>query len=986
MKKIITICLLVPPIYLFLPIEFLFEQKVSETRYFDAKNGSAAPLQPAALPSRGVQEAWVRHYSSGLAPSFDVTADIAVDSSGNVYVTGYSSNLVSGADYFTIKYDTRGNQVWTARYNGAANQDDLTAAISVDKMGNVYVTGTSIESGSSSDFTTIKYNRDGVQEWVVRYNGPANSKDETAALAVDESGNIYVTGRSEGIGAWYDFATVKYNSKGEEQWVARYAGPANSYDNAIALAVARSGNIYVTGWSLNFGVGPSHYVTIKYSPTGVEQWIARYNGVGQSENQASAIAIDRVENVYVIGWSEGINTDWDYATVKYNSEGKVQWIARYNGPGNAKDRANALTLDMAGNLYVTGYSVGSGINHDADYATIKYDSAGNEKWIARYNGPANVGDLARDVVVDRSGNVIVTGSSHGLRSSYDFTTIKYNSDGIEQWIADYNVTGDNFGDKNDVALALVIDRSDNIYVTGSSLGYGTDYDNDYETVKYNSSGQQQWAAHLNNQGNSKDDATAMTVDDAGNVYVTGWSLASGASRDYLTIKYNATGEVQWIARYNGPGNSTDEATAIAVDRAGNVYVTGQSVGSGTGYDYATIKYNSSGMEQWAARYNGPSNSYDGGKALVLDAAGNIYMTGGITIKYDNFGAVQWVGPHDDFVQATAIALDPFGNVYVRSGYAAVVIKFNQAGVKQWAKRTDHYLATGFAVDDSSNIYVTGWTEPGHGTSFYITLKLNSDGVQQWIVQEQVAPGDNMAAALAVDRTGNVYVTGRSQTSYATIKYNNAGVRQWVARYYGPANSLNQATALAVDNDSNVYVTGYSGYSNGFQPAFDYATIKYNTDGVEQWAIRFNGPQNPFDHPNAILVDGSGNVFVTGSCRYSEAVVGRDKSIYTTIKYIQNPVAVEDDKKLTPKSYYLSQNYPNPFNPLTKICYALPKANRVILKIYNQLGHEMATLVNEIKAAGEYETPWNAEGFPSGVYIYRLQAGEFVESKKLILLR
>ena len=129
---------------------------------------------------------------------------------------------------------------------------------------------------------------------------------------------------------------------------------------------------------------------------------------------------------------------------------------------------------------------------------------------------------------------------------------------------------------------------------------------DYLTIKYNSAGQEQWVASYNGPGNALDFADAIAVDSSGNVYVTGESYGLDSARDYATIKYNSTGQEQWVARYNGPANYDDEARAIALDGSANVYVTGYSYGVGdAGIDYATIKYNSAGQQQWVARYNGP---------------------------------------------------------------------------------------------------------------------------------------------------------------------------------------------------------------------------------------------------------------------------------------------------------------------------------------------------------------------------------------------
>ena len=423
----------------------------------------------------------------------------------------------------------------------------------------------------------------GVQEsWVARYNGPGNYTDNPVAIAVDGSGNVYVTGESSGQSA-DDYATIKYNSAGEEQWVVRYNG-GNGNDYATAIAVDASGNVYVTGESLGQGTGID-YATIKYNSAGQQQWVARYNGPASSDDYATAIAIDGSGNVYVTGTSSiDAASNFDYLTVKYNSAGQEQWVASYDGPGDAFDFADAIAVDSSGNVYVTGESYG--LDSAYDYATIKYNSTGQEQWVARYNGPANYDDEATAIALDGSANVYVTGYSYGVGDvGPDYATIKYNSAGQQQWVARYN--GGTRSD--DYAKGIAVDSSGNVYVTGDSLGVG-DLNPDYATIKYDSAGQQQWVARYNGPANGLDSAAAIAVDSSGNVYVTGESAGQGTRNDFATVKYNSTGEEQWVVRYNGPGNRDDQANAIAVDASGNVYVTGQSFDPNNGDDYVTIKY------------------------------------------------------------------------------------------------------------------------------------------------------------------------------------------------------------------------------------------------------------------------------------------------------------------------------------------------------------------------------------------------------------
>jgi hypothetical protein len=413
------------------------------------------------------------------------------------------------------------------------------------------------------------------QEWAARFDGPGTGDDRANAIAVDPAGNVYVTGQGGIAGSSVDYATIKYNAQGVQQWLATYNGTGNSTDIAIAIAVDGSGNVYVTGSSIGSNSSDEDYVTIKYDNSGAEQWVARYNGPAGAPDEPFALAVDDLGNVYVTGRSNrtgGHFEGHDYLTIKYNALGAEQWIVRFNGPGNDWDEARAIAVDGEGNVYVTGtagFDAGTAYH---DVYTFKYNSAGAVQWVATYNGTGNNWDEAVALAIDGAGNVYVTGHSSGI--SWDYATIKYNAAGSQQWVGIYNAPVTGF--PPDVPLALAVANDGSVLVTGAS-------NQDYGTVRYNSAGVEQWDAR-HGAGGLFDAANSIAVDGAGDVYVTGTS-----ADNIVTIKYSSGGTQQWLQQYSGPGSGEEGAQAITV-AGGNVYVTGHSPGAATGLDFATIKY------------------------------------------------------------------------------------------------------------------------------------------------------------------------------------------------------------------------------------------------------------------------------------------------------------------------------------------------------------------------------------------------------------
>ncbi len=500
----------------------------------------------------------------------------------------------------------------------------------------------------------------------------------------------------------------------------------------------------------------------------------------------------------------------------------------------------------------------------------------------------------------------------------------------EEWVARYD------GE----AECLVLDSAGNIYVSGNAPFQGG------TTIKYNPDGEIQW--NCSDCGELK----ASTIDAQGNIYVAGYV----GGINYSAVKISPDGERLWQATYNGTGNGSDIAYAIAVDNQGNVYITGESLGTEPNMDYATVKYDSNGVEQWSARYNGPGNGYDLACDISVDDDENVYVSGSTlglstdytTIKYDSLGNELWNmrydGPTNQMDVANAMTIDSDGNVYV----------------------------TGKSPDVSSS-----------GSDF-LTIKYSTDGEELWISRyDSPNHQSDGGAAIAVDDYRNVYVAGWTNSAifsseYATIKYDSAGGLKWAA-CYSQGLDYQSINDLALDDEGNVYVTGSSAIVGA-----DYTTIKYSSSGGEGWVMHYSDPANYADKARSIAVDNHGNVYVTGRSG------SENHPQYATIRYTQELLEADPSNKTITDKFRLNQPYPNPFNQHTVISFELPEAGMVSLKVFDITGREVASLVNGHLSLGYHEVVWNAEGMSSGVYFVRMElhnAGTLQHDvKKVILLK
>lgn len=453
-----------------------------------------------------------------------------------------------------------------------------------------------------------------IQDWVQRYNNsPVDDNDEASDIAIDSAGNIHVTGTSVGKTTGPDFYTISYDPAGATLKSWRTDGPSHEGDYGNGVTADGQGGVYVTGPSFR-GVNDQHldYQTVKFENSKKPVWEERYDARRNGNDVATAIeyfADGSGAFVLVTGASEdSSNTQsdvlhYDYLTLKYDAgDGSLIWEARYDGDAaDGDDEASAMVTDSNGNVYVTGRSQGE--SSDFDIVTIKYLPDGNPdpSWgsngVNRFDGEYG-NDEASSIALDSAGNVYVAGKSQGSNSNFDYIILKYDPQGNsdQSWGMGGSVRFD--GNYDDEAVAIAVHESEGsatVTVTGFSSNSEDGMNNDYVTIRYLPDGtpDPDWGMNgvMKYDGGQDDRAASMSINASGEVYITGKSQKSASNYDYYTIKYDSSGNMAWRARYYHEAfDGNDEATAIAIDNSGNVYVTGRSERTATDFDFATVKY------------------------------------------------------------------------------------------------------------------------------------------------------------------------------------------------------------------------------------------------------------------------------------------------------------------------------------------------------------------------------------------------------------
>jgi len=391
----------------------------------------------------------------------------------NVYVAGSTLNTSNNNDIIVQKFDRDGDLIWQQTHNGAANMDDMAAAIFVDSNYNVYVTGTSTENtGDSFDLIVLKYNSSGVLQWTYHYNNGASPLPYDAGTAItgDNNGNIYVTGGSFGSNTMSDYVTIRLDASNANQiWLERYD---YTQLNDAAANIKLSGSTVVVSGGSQISASPDRWelATLTYNVSNGALLNTRRSSGNATEgvDEVYDLTVDGSGNIYIVGAVVNQSTGYDVSIYKLDNQLNIIWEEHYDGYG-FDDKGHGIKVDSQGNVYVVGYV--SNTDEGKNYSILKYNSSGTLQWSREYNGLANQDDEAVQLVL-RNDRPFVTGTSRNGEYS-QIVTMGYSADGeifsMKSFESQYGL--------NDIPSAIGIDLDDNLIVVGQMEVLGGNYKN-----------------------------------------------------------------------------------------------------------------------------------------------------------------------------------------------------------------------------------------------------------------------------------------------------------------------------------------------------------------------------------------------------------------------------------------------------------------------------------------------------------------------------
>lgn len=677
-----------------------------------------------------------------------------------------------------------------------------------------------------------------------------------------------------------------------------------------------------------------------YSQAGVK-WMKQFAS-GTNNYNVNDVTTDNSGNVYITGSMQIDAFNTDAFTAKYDSLGNMIWSKTYNHTASGQDYGVKILADNNGNVYVACGLVSTA--RQEDWGLIKYNVAGTEQWVtvssSNVNYPASPsGDWVFDSEFDNQGNIVLGGefAAENTNAGYpNFAVVKYNPvSGAEIWR-----NSDSVDYAYDGIRSIVIDNLGNIYGCGHEQ-HGSQYGEQMVVRKYSSSGSIAWTKLYNPSGDigdgKHDFGIDAEVDSTGNIYCLG-AIAGGGimgERNVYVIKISPSGSTVWDYTYGQMGVEENAVDGWAASN-GNYYFTLNTVISASDSKINTVKLNSGGTLAWNNELN--------------ETTMQEYPT---EITGEN-------NPENVVVSGAAVKLL---NTQRRS---LLLLRYNSSGL-QWKKKMNFSddragaQLSGVAIGSNHNVYSAGHEQSPIYRNAY-TLRVKDATVSQSVNVN--SPGQINMSNVALE----IYVTaltgaGNITGSFMNDPAGNVSFQDTAANFFSSYRwVIEQAQGLQITAATiSMVLSQIPGGSLINNPA-TVSIYKRVQDGL-----------GPFTKLLTTYANGMLTANVNG---FSEFILGS----------MTDPILVEEPGTEVPKDFVLRQNYPNPFNPATNIGFSIPEESHVKLVVYDNLGREVALLVNERLNRGNYYFQFSGEKLASGVYFYKLVTEKTSYMKKMVLIK
>jgi hypothetical protein len=930
---------------------------------------------------------------------------------------------------------------WANSADGSGG-DDLGAAIDVDRWGNSYVTGNynspSLSFGSitlfnagNDDMFLVKYDPKGNVIWA--RNAGGTGVEYGTGIAVDGSGNCYVVGyfNSATLTLGYqtlinsggnDLFLVKYDAGGGVVWARNAGGVASElgYD----VAVDTSGNCYVAGSfatnAVTFGgttlinTNPGSYdmFDVKYDSAGTVVWAKSAGGPGSEIGYS--IAVDLSGNSFVAGYYNSTNVnfgpsivtnggDWDMFIVKYNASGSAVWAQ--GAGGTFEDDAYSVGTDRAGNCYVTGYFTSPAITFGpvtlsnvnpsfSDIFLVKYSGSGNVVWAQRAGG--NNYDVGNGVAVSAAGESYLTGyftsptidfgpNTLATAGGNDLFVVKYDSSGMIRWATRAG------GVSSDNAKAIALDEIGNSYICGSfhspTLNAGS-------LSLVNMGGADLFTMKLDGDPPVLTDIADIPDDQGGEVMLH-WNAAA-IDRNVSAIRAYSIWRAVPVNLLPSAGHLSEYALETAVHRSRRSLFNGAEyywewladlpahLLPAYGFAAPTLSDSLSaaapGTEYFfvSAETGDPDVYYDSNidSGYSVDNLSPLQPTGLSATALPGTGVdLRWDPSPDTDIQSYEVHRSPSSGFIPGPGsLLGVAVARNFTDGDPLPGMPGHYRVV--AIDVHGNR-----SKPSDEAVATQAVSIQLDIRGQWnMVSVPLTMAEYEKTALFPDASSAAYAFSDGYYSQSVLEN---GKGYWIKFPAAQTVTMTGGARLA---DTVEVFAGWN-MIGGLSSPIEVDSVGSIPGGME--ASPFYGYNGGYEK-SSILEPGKGywvKVDLQG-----KLVLGRASELTTSQR-----IRFQDDGEPPPPGpgeasfqtthrYSLLQNYPNPFNPVTSIPFEIAERGRITLKVYDLLGREVATLIDEEREAGTASVEFDASALVSGVYVYRITVGRFMEARKLLVVR